>query len=204
VPVVTVIGHPAGAVRATTASISWAGSAGSGSPAAFTYTCQIDGNGRRCTSPLTLTGLSQGSHTVTIVAVDAAGHVSAPQTVSWLVDTVAPVLTVTVRPAATTASSAATLRWTATDPGRPAAPLSYRCALDGAAPVACTSPLTVTSLRPGRHVVSVTVTDDAGNTSRLATVTWVVTAPRRWSGPPSNGTRPAGWGSLPRPRPSRW
>jgi hypothetical protein len=64
--------------------------------AGVSYLCGLDlgladgggGSGSPCTSPATFTGLSPGSHTFQVAAVDAAGNVDpTPATYTWTVDT---------------------------------------------------------------------------------------------------------------------
>jgi hypothetical protein len=60
-----------------------------------TYTCSLDGaTATSCTSPLTLTNLAQGKHTLTVVAKAANKTASAPASRHWTVDTIAPKPTV--------------------------------------------------------------------------------------------------------------
>lgn len=50
--------------------------------------CSLDGaDWSACTSPLTLTGLADGPHSLRVRALDAAGNVSAPAGYAWTVDT---------------------------------------------------------------------------------------------------------------------
>ena len=79
----TVIDTPPPALtNATTAAVSFH-STGTGA----TFTCQLDtGAATACTSPVTYTGLTQGSHTLTVTASGGA----TPATATWTVDTTAP------------------------------------------------------------------------------------------------------------------
>jgi hypothetical protein len=79
----TVIDTPPPALtNATTAAVSFH-STGSGA----TFTCKLDsGTAAACTSPVTYTGLAQGSHTLTVTASGGA----TPATATWTVDTTAP------------------------------------------------------------------------------------------------------------------
>jgi hypothetical protein len=58
--------------------------------------CQVDtGALKTCTSPLTASGLTSGSHTFQVQATDAAGNADAsPATYTWVVDTTAPTVTI--------------------------------------------------------------------------------------------------------------
>lgn len=58
-----------------------------------TTTCQLDSANKPCASPVSLTGLAQGAHTFVATATDSAGN-SASSSLSWVVDTVGPVATV--------------------------------------------------------------------------------------------------------------
>jgi hypothetical protein len=72
---------------ATTASFDL-GSTEAGS----TYSCRLDGGSYGpCTSPASYSGLSDGSHTFYVEAIDQAGNVdTSPATYAWVVDTVFP------------------------------------------------------------------------------------------------------------------
>jgi PKD repeat protein len=65
--------------------------------AGATFRCAVDGGGSAaCTSPFTPTGLSDGPHTVSVWATDAAGNEDASAaTTSFTVDRTAPALSVT-------------------------------------------------------------------------------------------------------------
>lgn len=125
------------------------------------FECTIDGQaGAACTSPTTFTGLSDGTHRFTVIAIDAAGN-GAPATYAWTIDTATPdtffLATETATPPAITNVNTATFSFGATEPG------TFRCALDDAAPAPCASGLSLTALADGAHVFSVAAVDAAGN-----------------------------------------
>ncbi|MFP2964292.1 hypothetical protein ACLEPN_42965, partial [Myxococcus sp. 1LA] len=53
----------------------------------MTYECSLDGAAYvACTDPVTFTGLAQGSHTLSVRAIDAAGNLDdTPATYTWTV-----------------------------------------------------------------------------------------------------------------------
>lgn len=60
-----------------------------------TFQCRVDsGSFSGCTSPFTITSLTDGSHTFSVHAIDAAGNVDAsPASRSWTVDAIPPAVT---------------------------------------------------------------------------------------------------------------
>ena len=136
-----------------------------------TFECSLDGAVFTvCTTPVSLTGLADGSHTFQVRARDAAGNVDAtPASFTWTVDTTPPDTTITSGPAALTNATAATITFTATEPG------TFECALDGAAFSSCTTPLSLSALAEGSHTLLVRATDAAGNVDATpASRTWVI------------------------------
>jgi large repetitive protein len=151
-----------------------------------TFRCRLDGGGfSSCTSPQSYTGLAEGSHTFDVVAVDATGNESTAASRSWVVDTSAPVVTITDGPSGTTNSSSATFSFTADEAGA-----SFECRLDAGAYAACTSPATYSGLADGGHTFSVRAIDLGGSTGTPATRTWTIdaTAPNVTLTTPGNGT----------------
>src|SRR4051794_17191746 len=137
------------------------------------YTCAVDGQtALDCTSPFKQSGFAEGSHSLTVSAFDAAGN-SASSAKTWIVDRTAPNVPVVVAPASPTNSTSASIDFSA-DP----AATSVTCALDGAAASSCgTSPLSLSDLSDGKHGLTVSAVDAAGNVAS-ASVQWVVdTAP---------------------------
>ncbi|MFM8829296.1 MAG: Ig-like domain-containing protein, partial [Actinomycetota bacterium] len=167
---------PVIASRPTDPSNQATGTFGISAPAGTTLECKLDsGSWAACTSPANVSGLSDGSHTFSTRAVDHAGNASTVTAVAWTVDTVAPAApTFTSTPAAGSASSSATFGFSL-----PAGGASAMCSLDGAAPVACSAPYTVTGLGDGSHTMEISVVDAAGNIGSGASYTWTVdtTAP---------------------------
>lgn len=119
--------------------------------------------------------IPDGSYRVRVYATDTLGNQSAA-TSTISIDTVAPPRpTVTARPTDPSTSTGATFAFTDTEAG-----VTFRCSLDGAAAVACTSPHTYSGLTDATHTFVVRAADAAGNLSTAApTETWVVdsTAP---------------------------
>ncbi|WP_240360320.1 adventurous gliding motility protein AgmC [Pyxidicoccus caerfyrddinensis] len=138
-----------------------------------TYECRLDGAVlfTACADPQTFTGLSNGSHTLEVRAVDSAGNVdTTPATYTWTVDTTPPDTTIVSGPAAVTNSTSASFDFSSPD-----SPVTYQCSLDGAAFTACTDPVTFTGLAQGNHTLAVRAVDAAGNVDPTpATRAWTV------------------------------
>nr|MBA2383348.1 Ig-like domain-containing protein [Actinomycetota bacterium] len=108
----------------------------------------------------TLGTVSDGSHTYTAKATDAAGN-SSPSSNSRTVtvDATAPETTIVSGPSGTTTSTSASFTFSSNEGGA-----SFACSLDGAAFTTCTSPQSFSGLAEGAHVFSVRATDALGNT----------------------------------------
>ncbi|MFT3713585.1 MAG: Ig-like domain-containing protein [Archangium sp.] len=140
--------------------------------AGSTLQCSLDGAAfTTCTSPLTLTGLSTGSHTFRTRAVDAAGNIDpTPASYTWAIDTTPPDTSFTSTPAASSSSASGTFAFTSTEAGS-----TFECSLDGAAFTACTSPRTLTGLADGAHTFRARAIDPSGNVDPTpASFTWTV------------------------------
>jgi HD domain len=127
-------------------------------PAAATW-CSVDGAAASvCGSPLTLTGLADGAHAVSVYTVDAVGNIGPAIQTTFTVDTTGPVVSLTSAPPATITTNTASVAFTANDPTATA-----WCSLDGALPTACTSPVAFAGLADGAHTVAVHAVDALGN-----------------------------------------
>jgi peptidoglycan/xylan/chitin deacetylase (PgdA/CDA1 family) len=153
-PDTSITSGPTGLVRSTSASFGF-----SATQSGSSFECKLDaGAWAACTSPKAYSGLSQGSHTFSVRAKDAAGNVDAsPTSRTWTVDTVAPNTTITGAPSSSTSSSTARFTFTASEPGA-----TFECRLDGSSWSACTSPKTYSVSRK-THTFSVRAKDAAGN-----------------------------------------
>ncbi len=90
-PAPTISSGPSGPTNSTSASFSF-----STSPTPARYTCSLDGAAATtCTSPVSYSGLAQGSHTFTVIAYSATDMPSDPTSRTWIADTVAPTGTTT-------------------------------------------------------------------------------------------------------------
>ncbi|MBL8916117.1 MAG: OmpA family protein [Archangium sp.] len=156
--------------------------------AGSTLECSLDGAAfTACTSPTTLTGLADGSHTFRTRATDAAGNVDpTPASFTWTVDTAPPDTSFTSTPPALTSSSTASFAFTSPEAGA-----LFECSLDGAAFTTCTSPQSLSGLADGAHTYRVRAVDALGNADPTpASFTWTVdtTAPDTTivTGPPAS------------------
>jgi hypothetical protein len=132
------------------------------SPTATSYECSLDNAAfSACPpgGPKEYTGLGEGSHTFQVRGVNASGPDPTPASFTWSVDTVAPLTTIDTHPLdPSRGDNAAFTFHAASEPGA-----TFKCALDGALPSACTSGITFHGLADGTHSFGVEATDAAGN-----------------------------------------
>jgi hypothetical protein len=137
--------------------------------------CRLDaGSHRPCLLVQAYSNLSQGTHSFSVLARDAAGNVSGATTWSWVVDTVPPPAPViTQKPTDPSPSATVTFAWTDSEPG-----VAFQCAVDSDDWRPCTSPstFTVDGDDNRRHRFSVRAVDGAGNRSGAVSSTWKVAA----------------------------
>jgi hypothetical protein len=142
----------------------------SDSEAGIGFRCQLDGgNFLPCANPQAYTGLPDGTHTLSVEAVDAAGNTSDPTPAySWLIDTVRPVVTLTDKPSAVTNRTDASFSFTSNKGGS-----TFECSLDGHAFAACASPVVYANLGDASHTFAVRATQ-LGNTGPPTSYTWTI------------------------------
>ena len=142
------------------------------------YECNVDNGGYSdCQSNLTLSNLSDGSHSLSVRAVDNVGLVSDPISHSWVQDSQAPTIQFTETP--NSISSQANARFAFGGINANQNIVSYQCQLDGGAYASCSSPKDLANLGEGSHSFSVVGTDGAGNQSSPISYSWSIdlTAP---------------------------
>ena len=143
------------------------------------FECSLDGGGfGPCESPLELTGLSPGAHTVSVRATDAAGNVDpSPATYEWTVvappDATPPDTTIESAPPAASSDTTARFEFTSSEAGS-----SFECSLDGAAFGPCASSVEYSALALGGHSLEVRAIDAAGNADASpASYAWTIVPP---------------------------
>ncbi len=136
------------------------GSATLSNPASATQTCV----GGVFSYTLTLTADSILSLTLkqTFNATDSSLALR-----TWIRDTAAPAVTFSVQPPVTNLQSLILFRFAANE-----SVTGYECMLDSGSYSPCISPYTLTSVSNGSHTLMVRATDQAGNLSSAASVTW--------------------------------
>jgi hypothetical protein len=147
-----------------------------GSDPSATFSCTLDGGAAQsCTSPVTYTGLAEGSHTFTVAATVGGSTDPTPASSTWVVDTTAP-----AAPTGLTAQASATevdLSWTgSTDSGSGIA--GYRVYRNGTllARPGNTTSYADTQVSPGTtYSYWVTAVDNAGNESPASNTVTVTT-----------------------------
>lgn len=146
----------------TSATFAWSG--------AGVSNCSLDGAAfAACTSPKTVSGLSEGGHEF---KVQAAASTGAPPTITddWTVDLTPPTTVVTQQPPALSNSATATFAFDSPD-----ATATFQCSLNGAAPQPCTSPVAYSGLADATRTLLIQAVDPAGNVDVGAQpITWTV------------------------------
>ncbi|WP_404362435.1 Ig-like domain-containing protein [Corallococcus coralloides] len=190
IPEAPAITSPANGALFNTGAVSYAGTAEAGATVRVTVDGVFVGTTVASnTGAWTFTAgpvLDTGAHTVSVVAVDAAGNVSPSTSASFNVDLVAPDTALTASVPAVTSSRDATFEFTSNEPTA-----TFECRFDTGTFVPCTSPQARTDLADGSYTVQVRAVDAAGNVDPTpATFTWTVdtTAPDTFirSGPVAN------------------
>jgi flagellar hook assembly protein FlgD/lysophospholipase L1-like esterase len=175
-PAVVFQGGPAGATRSTGALFTFRST-----EAGSTFFCSLDGAAfAGCTSPSSAEGLAEGHHTFAVKARDAAGNLGLAATRGWTVDTTPPQTSIDHGLSGHTEDHSPSFSFSAGEPS------SFRCSLDGATAVPCTSPKRYPALSEGPHIFTVTATDAAGNVDPTpALAEFIVDPPATPNHPPS-------------------
>ena len=164
----TMIGRgPKKLTRARAATFSFSGQDALTAEGELVFVCSLDGGAATaCTSPSTLSGVADGRHTFSAVAVDRAGNRDAsPAEFAWTVDATPPAKP-RVRGPHTTGTRRPTYRFSSHDALTARRALTFLCALDRGVLRRC-SPVLRPTLRPGRHLLRVAAVDRAGNRSAI-------------------------------------
>ncbi len=172
-PVVSILTKPALLTNSSAAAFGFSAT----DATAVTYQYSMDGGSTWASagSSLSLAGLAEGAHSLSVRGIDAAGNVSATQTYSWTTDYTGPVaVTVAGVPTGSTKLNTATVTLAGMDAGA-----SYSYSTDGGAtwtPTAGT--ITLAGLPEGKQDLTVRGVDAAGNVT-AQTYSWITdyTAP---------------------------
>ena len=131
-----------------------------GSPPPGNFECSIDDFGfAACASPKTFSGVPEGAHTFQVRFVPDGETPGAATSRTWQVDTTPPTAIVDSAPTGDANPSDVTVTFHSSEPFG----ATFDCALDGGAAVACSSPLRLTGLARGSHVLGIRAIDAAGN-----------------------------------------
>jgi plastocyanin len=121
------------------------------------------------TQSSTLSGLSEGSHIVTVYANDTVGNMGSSSSRHFTVDTLAPTIQVISPENKTYGTNSVSLNFIV---GEATALISY--SLDGQANTTITGNTTLSTLPEGSHTILVYATDLAGNTGASETVYFTI------------------------------
>lgn len=141
----TVLTSSPGAIQSEAATFEF-----SSTEVGVRFECALDSSEsfEPCTSPKSLAGLSIGSHTFRVRAIDALGNADpVPATHAW---TQAPETTVTWSPLEATNRTTERVAFSS-----PTSGATFQCQLDSGTPFSCRSPHTFPGLTEGFHTVSV-------------------------------------------------
>jgi hypothetical protein len=167
-PVVNIVSAPGNPTNSTAAAFTWTVT---DNIEVKTIECRVDSAAyAACPATGKSFTVAEGRHTLDLRATDTAGNVTNVSR-AWVVDTTAPVVTITQAPDAYTTDVNATLAFTADTPADIA---KYECRLDAGSYTSCASPYTAKNLTEAGHSFFVRATDTAGNMSQPASATWTI------------------------------
>jgi uncharacterized delta-60 repeat protein len=178
-PDTAITAKPAAFSRATSATFGWSGTDTAGGSGVVGYQYQLDGGPwtKTALASQTFSGLSDGSHSFKVAAIDAVGNIDAsPDSFGWTVDTQAPDTTITAKPPALSNLSFPTFSWSGTDTAGGSGVASYQYQMDNGDWVPTTSTSqTVFGVFDGNHTFRVEAIDAAGNIDPSpASYSWTV------------------------------
>src|SRR5205807_1254967 len=162
-----------------------------------TFEVRIDGGSwSASTSPKSYSGLSDGSHTFDVRALDAYGNTSGATSRTWTVDATAPPAPSIDSGPAASSTNIGNVSFGFSDSEGTA---TFEVRIDGGSWSASTSPKAYSSLGDGSHTFDVRALDGYGNTSSATSRTWTVDAtappaPSIDSGPAASSTSGANVG----------
>jgi hypothetical protein len=137
-----------------------------------TYTgfkCKLDaGSFAACTSPDALGTLADGSHTLTVEAIDADGAATSTSAYTWTINTAGP--TLGTKPSNPSANTGPSFSYT----DGTYANTQFQCQLDGAGFAGCPSPKSLSSLSAASHTFDVKAVDADGNSTGTTSYTWTI------------------------------
>jgi hypothetical protein len=137
-----------------------------------TFECKLDaGAFASCTSPKSYAGLSAGSHTFDVRAIDPENNTDpTPASYTWTIDLTDPQTTIDSSPADPTNATGASFTFSSSEAGS-----TFECELDGGGFSSCASPKSYSGLAAGSHTFRVVATDAAGNVDPSpASFTWMI------------------------------
>ena len=147
-----------------------------------TFQCSLDGaEAQACTSPAKYSGLSTGSHTFEVQAVDGTSVDPNGESHTWTINL--PDTKILAGPDNPTTETVAAFTFSSDDQGA-----SFQCSLDFAIPSPCSSPINYADLKQGTHTFTVQAVNDGGTPDAVgATETWVI----HGTGPLTAGLSPS-------------
>lgn len=147
------------------------------------FECSLDGAAwAPCDSPAGYAGLADGAHTFEVRSKDADGDYSDVTTWKWTIGSQKPEVVIDSAPSGDNNAPDETISFHGSEDG-----LSFTCQLDDAAAVPCGSPQQYLGLADGQHTVTIVATDDFGNSSTPAVVSFSVKQAPANVPPPTSG-----------------
>ena len=141
--------------------------------ATATFECSLDsGAFATCSSLYSFSGLTDGSHTFSVRAKDAAGNYDlTAASYSWTIDTTPPDTSITGQPPDPAITNSGSFNFSSSEAGS-----TFQCSMDGAAYTTCGPPYGFSGLADGSHTFSIRAIDAIGNIDPIpAAFTWTVT-----------------------------
>ena len=160
-------------------SIAFAGVPRIGDSGDASFECRVDdGAWTECSSPLSVSAVADGLHSVRIRTLDQGGGGDpAPPVASWTVDSTPPAVAITGTPAEP-GNASPVFTFAATDAAVPADLLVFECAADTGTFAPCASPATIPITGTGTHTIRIVARDPAGNVAAPAAHAWFADATR--------------------------